>query len=250
MIPGLGRVIRRSVGILGYSIIPLPERNKMIEKEFGQVYQKCRNYTMTSVERMYALYTSVGYIVDNDIPGDLVECGVWRGGSIMVMAYALLKKGDVSRRLYLYDTFTGMPRPSGTDLALPDSSRVLETWSTRQRKDHNEWAFSSLSEVKKNVFSTGYPPGQIEFVKGKVEDTIPNTVPERISLLRLDTDWYESTKHELKHLFPLMQKKGVVIIDDYGSWGGSKAAVDDFLMDNRNPLFLAPLDLEARIAVV
>ena len=228
----------------------MPERNKMIEKDFVQIYRKCKNYTMTSIERMYALYTSVGYIVDNNIPGDLVECGVWRGGSIMVMAYALLAKGDTSRKLYLYDTFTGMPRPAGTDLELPGGSKVLETWNDKRQEDYNEWAFSSLSEVKKNVFSTGYPPGRIEFVKGKVEDTIPNVIPEKISLLRLDTDWYESTKHELKHLFPLLQQRGVIIIDDYGSWGGSKAAVDEFLMSKCNPLFLAPLDLEARIAVV
>lgn len=92
---------------------------------------------------------------------------------------------------------------------------------------------------------------KIKFIilKGKVEDTIPNVLPDTISLLRLDTDWYESTKHELTYLYPKLTKKGILLIDDYGYWQGSKKAVDEYIEEEKLSIFLNRIDLSGRLAV-
>jgi O-methyltransferase len=108
------------------------------------------------------------------------------------------------------------------------------------------WCIASLDDVRANLLSTGYPANQIHFVPGKVEQTIPKTLPERLALLRLDTDWYESTKHELEHLYPRLSNDGVLIIDDYGHWRGAREAVDEFFLRSRHPL-LHRLDYTGRL---
>ena len=102
---------------------------------------------------------------------------------------------------------------------------------------------------KKILYGTGYPSERIHFVPGKVEDTIPASAPESIALLRLDTDWYESTKHELVHLFPRLATSGVLIIDDYGHWRGSRLACDEYFEQNRVPILLNRIDFTGRIAL-
>lgn len=200
--------------------------------EFQRIHDACKKYTMTSRERMYALYQAVRYVIKYDIPGDFVECGVWRGGSAMLIALTLLSMKATDRKIYLYDTFEGMSEPTKEDVPTSDrSADVFSEWKRKQQKYFNAWAFSPLSNVNDNMFGTGYPKDKIVFIKGKVEDTIPGTIPQNIALLRLDTDWYESTKHELDHLFARLSKKGILIIDDYGHWAGAKKAVDEFFAD-------------------
>ena len=111
------------------------------------------------------------------------------------------------------------------------------------------WAYGSLDEVRRNLGSTGYPDQYISFIEGKVEDTIPTNVPDRISLLRLDTDWYESTRHELQHLYPRLSPGGVLIIDDYGQWAGARKAVDEYVEDKKLKILLHRIDYTGRIAV-
>jgi len=108
---------------------------------------------------------------------------------------------------------------------------------------------TGLEEVQANLFSTGYPQGKINCVVGKVEDTIPGTMPAKIALLRLDTDWYASTRHELEHLFPLLQNNGVVIIDDYGHWLGARQAVDEYIAEQGLRILLNRIDYTGRIAI-
>jgi hypothetical protein len=108
---------------------------------------------------------------------------------------------------------------------------------------------ADLADVKRNMALTGIESDQMIFVKGKVEDTIPNTIPEQIALLRLDTDWYESTKHELIHLYPKLIKKGILIIDDYGHWKGCKEAVDEYFAQHKIHLMLNRIDYTGRLAV-
>jgi hypothetical protein len=103
--------------------------------------------------------------------------------------------------------------------------------------------------VQRAVRSTGYDPGKIHLIKGKVEDTVPGAAPTKIALLRLDTDWYESTRHELEHLFPRLSPGGVIIIDDYGHWQGARRATDEFLAQHNIPLLLNRIDYTARIGV-
>ncbi len=219
------------------------------EPEFVEIFEKCRKFSMTSWERMYALYKSVRYIVESGVEGDFVECGVWRGGSVMMIAYALLCANGSNRNLYLYDTYEGMSRPTDADV---DSSTHLPAeprWKTESQAQGSSWAFASLSEVQQNVYSTGYPKERLIFVKGPAEETIPGTRPEKIALLRLDTDWYASTKHELVQLYPRLTTGGVLIIDDYGQWLGAKKAVDEYFASLASPILLTRIDYTGRLGV-
>ena len=217
--------------------------------EFVDIYERTRAYTMTSVERMYALYQGVRHVVAHEVPGDLVECGVWKGGSAMLMALTLKGLGVTDRTIRLYDTFAGMTRPSEVDVRARDGSDTLSRWEFFRREDHNAWAYASIDEVRANMAATGYPQENIAFIEGEVERTLPAAAPARIALLRLDTDWYESTYHELVHLFPRLTPGGVLILDDYGSFEGAKKAVDQYLAENGLALFLHRIDSTGRMAL-
>lgn len=210
-----------------------------------------RPFTMTSPERINALIDAVRYLTTNRIEGAIVECGVWRGGSMMAVALALREIGDQTRELYLYDTYAGMPPPEEVDCAI-DGLRAKERFQQAQTSaDPAHWSrcYSSLDEVRQNVYGTGYPPDRIHFVPGKVEETIPGNVPADIALLRLDTDWYESTRHEMVHLYPRLRPGGVLIIDDYGHWQGARKAIDEFIAERKLKLLLNRVDYTGRIAV-
>jgi O-methyltransferase len=202
-----------------------------------------RPFTLTGVERMAALIGAVNFISENKIPGDIVECGVWRGGSMVVIARTLLQRGDVGRTLYLYDTFAGMPPPTDRDRSFDGQSAQAQLDATPAGE--GIWARAGFEDASANVLATGYPAERIRFIKGKVEDTIPQTLPGHLALLRLDTDWYESTRHELIHLFPLLDRQGLMIIDDYGHFQGAKQAVDEYFQGR--PVYLHRIDYTARL---
>lgn len=204
-------------------------------------------FTMTSPERIAALVEAVRYVSRHAIAGDVVECGVWRGGSMMAVARTLLELDDV-RRLHLFDTFAGMPPPGDLDR---DRSGVpaAALLAASDPETGPVWARSPLDDVRRNLASTGYPDQRIRFVVGRVEETLPDEAPESIAILRLDTDWYESTRHELVHLFPRLSVGGVLIIDDYGHWAGARKAVDEYLAETGVRLLLNRIDETGRIAV-
>jgi O-methyltransferase len=207
-------------------------------------------FTMTSLERRYHLLQSVRHVVKYQIPGSIVECGVWRGGSMMLVAKTLIECGDTSRDLYLYDTFEGMPPPTKVDqdcFARPAAAR-LRAEETAKAESY-VWAISGLAEVQRNMASVGYPEEKLHFISGKVESTILACIPERIAILRLDTDWYESTVHELTHLYPRLASGGALIIDDYGYWQGARKAVDEFLAATPDKIFLHRIDNSCRAFV-
>ena len=211
------------------------------------VCRSVKPFTMTSPERIYCLCRSVEYVVDHAIPGDIVECGVWKGGSMMAVAHTLLKKG-ARRKLYLFDTYEGMPEPTDVDISFT-GQLASAALATEDRATSWVWAVSPLDEVRRNVLGTGYDREHVVFVQGKVEHTVPERAPQRIALLRLDTDWYESTYHELVHLYPRLSPGGVLIIDDYGHWRGARRAVDRFLAEHRPALLLHRIDYTGRIGV-
>jgi O-methyltransferase len=200
------------------------------------------------VEAPWALYQSIEYIVRNDIPGDIVECGVWSGGSMLLAAHALMHFGDTARRIYLYDTFAGMPMPDPVDVGW-NGTPALPTWQHYEQNGRH-WCFGGTEEyVRKVVYSSGYPQDKFVFVPGRVEDTLPRTRPETISLLRLDTDFYSSTYHELVHLYPHLSAGGILIVDDYGAFQGAKIATDQFVRENQLKLFLSRINVAVRLAV-
>ena len=234
----------------GYGIIPPDQYMIDMEDDFREIWSEVREFTMTSAERGYALYKAVRYIVENGIEGDLVECGVWKGGSCMLMARTLLLLGVTDRRIFLYDTFSGMTEPGGNDYIAWNGKPVLEKWEEDRRgeKDNfGSWAVG-LESVRNNVLETGFPEEQLVFVPGPVENTLAETVPRAVSLLRLDTDWYESTKAELEILYPVLSENGVLVIDDYGHFTGARKAVDEYFGSGGAP-YLGRIDYTGRIAI-
>lgn len=215
-----------------------------LSAEERKIVAAVKPFTMTGIERIVCLINAVTYISDNQISGDIVECGVWRGGSIMAAALMLLARGDTTRNLYLYDTFEGMSAPTQFDKSFDGVAA-----QTQMHQEAGKWCYASIEDVRENVLSTGYPKKKIYFVKGKVEDTIPQTIPAHLALLRLDTDWYESTKHELVHLYPRLAPEGVLIIDDYGHWQGARKAVDEYFAEQNRKIYLHRIDYTGRIAV-
>jgi O-methyltransferase len=166
---------------------------------------------------------------------------------VMAAALTLLRLGISDRDIYLYDTFAGMPPPSDADTTR-SGERAADLLAQGDESSHI-WAIASLDDVRAAVLSVGYPEERIHFVEGLVEATLPETAPAEISLLRLDTDWYRSTKHELEHLYPRIAPGGVLILDDYGHWQGARRAVDEYLADNGLALLMNRIDGTARIAV-
>jgi len=209
--------------------------------EEAEIIRRVAPYTMTSPERVFALIQAVRHIVKNNLPGDVVECGVWKGGSIMATALTLLRLNCQEKTLFLFDTFEGMPAPGERDVTYYGQAAKEILDQVR--------CYAPQAEVEEAVYGTGYDRARIRFIKGRVEETIPDQAPEQISLLRLDTDWYESTRHELAHLFPRLIQGGVIIIDDYGHWQGSRQATDEYLAQNRIPLLLHRIDYTGRIGV-
>jgi len=250
MINKLKKIINKSVNSFGYQLMQLGvyDHDIVEDEDFNRINDKCKDCTMTSKESMYALYKAVAYVIKNQIPGDFIECGVWKGGSMMLVAHVLLELNASDRKLYLYDTYEGLPEPTENDFSLTGKKdAAIHNWKKEQKIGHNEWCFASFDEVKMNLGLTKYPEENMFFIKGKVEETIPVSMPSNIALLRLDTDWYESTKHELIHLFPLLSVSGVLIIDDYGQWAGSKKAVDEYFPQNE--ILLNRVDHTVRVGI-
>lgn len=214
-----------------------------------QIWEAVRPHTMTSPERAIALMRAVQHILRYDIPGDIVECGVWRGGSMMAVARTLLKALDTSRHLHLFDTYEGMTPPTEADYVAGEGTTAAELMAAEAPEQSLVWAIASLEDVTHNMESTGYPSSRIHYIKGPVETTIPDHAPDAIALLRLDTDWYESTRHEMMHLFPRLVSGGILILDDYGHWAGARQAVDEYLDEHKIPLLLCRTDYTGRIAL-
>jgi O-methyltransferase len=216
-----------------------------------QIINAVRPYTMTSAARVWALVNAIQYISGNRIEGDICECGVWRGGSSMAAALKLKSLGDI-RKLWLYDTFAGMSEPTAHDKVTQKAASAYGEWRKHQRGTTlNEWCFAPLDDVRRNMQSTGYPIDLVSCVVGKVEHTlnVPANIPDRIALLRLDTDWYESTKVELEALYDKVSPGGVVIIDDYGHWDGTRRAVEEFFASRPRKMLLDRIDHAGRLGV-
>jgi O-methyltransferase len=239
------RPLRGLIRKFGFDIVFAPQYGfpPDFEQRDIDLVRSIQPHTMTAPEKIFALLDAIRYISLNNIEGDIVECGVWKGGSMMAAAKSLLALNDTRRKLYLFDTFAGMPEPSQKDV---DYSGTLA--AKRLEKEAGVQAFAPLHEVQQLMKSTGYPCDRVNFVKGKVEETIPASAPDRIALLRLDTDWYESTRHELIHLFPRLSAGGVLIIDDYGCWTGCKSATEEYFSQNSIRIFLSRAEF-GRIAV-
>ena len=219
-------ILGKCISPFGYDIVPrrpVQEFPVDFSPDEQAVWRYCRKFTLTAPGSLIALTRAVEYVCLAGVPGDIVECGVWAGGSMAGVAMTL-KRLEESRGLWLYDTFDVFRRPH-SDL---DVNWKGETAEERKAAEGENWGGKPIDAVRKTLADTGYPESRMKFVKGYVEDTIPVTKPDRIALLRVDTDFYDSTKIELEHLYPRLSPGGILIIDDYGCWQGARKAADEY----------------------
>jgi O-methyltransferase len=241
------KLVRRLAARRGYEVAKLNQMPPDYDPATIALFQRVKPFTLTSHERVAALRQAVTYVVKASIPGAIVECGVWRGGSMLAIALTLVELGATDRDLYLFDTFETMPPPGIHD---------VDVWGTHASEffdaalAHPEYSYLPKEEIRDLLMAAGYPDDRLHFVKGMVEDTIPHGAPLEISLCRLDTDWYESTAHEMEHLYPRIAPGGVLLIDDYGHFMGSKRAVDEYIEKENLVLLLNRIDFTGRLILV
>jgi hypothetical protein len=184
-------------------------------EDFSLLYRQIRPYTMCGNARLRQLYLAVHYVYAHNVIGDVVECGTARGGSACLMGLTL-KQLHARRLLWVFDTFEGIPAPTKDD---PDFEIAkLYTGSFR----------GSLDEVNR-LFQSHDISGQCRLIKGRFQETLPGCNIQKIALLHIDGDWYESVKTCLDHLYDRVSPGGIIQIDDYGHWKGARKAVDEFL---------------------
>ena len=225
------RISRRVLNYFGFSITlstslaQYPELTKSELSILRNVH--AASITFTSFESLATLAICCKYISKNEIEGDFVEAGVWRGGSSVVAK--LMLQGN--RKYYLFDTFAGMTEPSVDDARLGSGSSqdVMQKWVESSQDNVSSWDFASLDEVKGNFKKFDALDDSVIFVVGDVRKTLhsPN-LPASVSLLRLDTDFYDSTLVELEVMWPKLVPGGILILDDYGHWDGARKAVDHY----------------------
>jgi hypothetical protein len=248
--------VRSAAKLMGYEITRSSRKlSSALPVEFGDKekalfgFVKNNELSMTSNERMFATMMACKYAVTERVDGDFVECGVWRGGNT-ILAAGVFKEHNADRGVYLFDTFEGMTEPTEADRTA--SGKVSAKEKFEQKQDNEDgWCYSSLDEVKNNFAKAGLLSDKVKFVKGDVLKTLADesNLPSKISVLRLDTDWYESTKKELEVLYPRLSVGGVLMIDDYGHWAGAKKAVDEYFEAHGNRPFLQYIDRTGRIGI-
>jgi len=241
------------------------DRNNQLKSQFPDFAEQTirliefvEPFTMTSPERISAMIDAVEYVTTNSVRGDVVECGVWRGGSMMAAACSLIERNSIERSLFLFDTFEGMSDASEEDRDFCNVAAATQLEDQAKTDPDSIWCYASIEDVRMNMSQTQYPAERIRFIKGKVEETLPNQgsegcdqydVPREIAILRLDTDWYESTRVGLEELYPRLVDGGVLIIDDYGHWKGCRKAVDEYFAEQEIGIFLHRIDYTGRIAI-
>lgn len=207
-------------------------RDTVSRGEFARLYRLVRPYTMSSNARLRGLYSSVRHVVMTNTPGDVVECGTARGGSAALMGLTL-NRLDSRRTLWVFDTFEGLPPPTLDD---PDfETAKLYIGKCRGELDEVEALFQRLGILSSS-----------RLVKGLFQKTLPACTVEKIAVLHIDGDWYESVRVCLDHLYDRVSPGGIIQIDDYGHWEGARKAVDEFLRQRAIDVPLRRLDYTGR----
>lgn len=256
-------LIQKLCHVFGYEIsrfVPKTKRVVEIDTIIPEISESEKEmiatslqYSMTNPERMWAIVQAMKYLVGKKIEGDVVECGVWKGGNILLFTL-LLEFFNVKKPVWAYDTYEGMSLPTDNDVDFRGKhSKELLVSAPRIAEEgtHNIWCYSTLDEVMENVQRHAQSSDAIHFIKGKVEETLMDekNLPEKISLLRIDTDWYESTKKCLEVLYPRLVSGGVLILDDYGHWKGSRKAFDEYFAERGETPFLHRVDYTCRLMI-
>jgi hypothetical protein len=251
------KLIKKIIKIFGYEIISNNDWLRKNENYIAEISKKestilnnIKDYTMTSIPSQWSLIQSINHVIRNNVEGSFVECGIFRGGNIILMS-KLLEEHGIEKNIFAYDTFEGMPLPGIDDLDLRGNSSIDKFLELKNsEKEGSQWCYCNIQDVKNNIkkFNINYLKN-INFIKGKVEKTLLDikNLPKKISLLRLDTDFYSSTKIELNILFPLLEKNGILIVDDYGHFMGAKKAVDEYFYEKK--LWFHRVDYSTRLLI-
>ena len=224
---------------------------EMSPQDLG-IWERVKPMTMTSAERIWSCIQAARYVSKRGMDGAFVECGVWRGGSSMAAALTFLANDASHRDMWLFDTYEGMNRPDDRDRKNGETELAAIKWEeTKTGTESSDWCMADLADVRANMESTGYPMDKVRFIKGPVEETLADAanVPDRIAMLRLDTDWYESTRVELDTLFDKVIPGGIVILDDYGEWAGAKQATDEYFDRTGQTYLLNRIDRTGRLLI-
>jgi hypothetical protein len=250
--------IRYIAGMLGYEIKKKPEHPFDLENEADEAIRKVRHYTMLPRERLLYLYNQVVFCEKNNIPGSFVECGVWKGGAVALMALANMRFGGEPRHIHLFDSFQEICEPD----AFVDGARAIrevKKWTNDGGTDGKliqvKGIYDALGgpgtlEGNRELLekSIGYPPEFLHYHKGWFQDTLSTDADliGSIAILRLDSDWYASTKVCLEYLYDLVVLGGFVIVDDYGAYDGCRRAIDEFIGSRGISAYLSHADAECR----
>lgn len=246
----LKRTIKTVLGHYGYKIARVNAAPSYTDLRQPQAYMGEEFMTILGQWRkimgvnsfspcFYTTYRASKFLIANEVPGAFVESGVFKGAQCVLVALTLRYLGADDRSIYLYDTFFGMPEPGKNDFMLHKRHRAIDMWRRVRNGHGSHWNRGTLDEVRRNMLATGYDEARLVFVPGKVQDTLPKTKPQKIAFLRLDTDFYDSTRAEMEWLYPCLSPGGVLIVDGYGRWSGQKKAVDEYFNAERvEPLML------------
>lgn len=267
------RGIRKFFNAVGFDLVrrrPPREANLNIDEQLGYELEgeatECihivKNNTMLSKRRLVTLYQQVAYCEVYEIPGSFVECGVWKGGAMGVMALGNLRQGKQRRHLHLFDAFQEICEP---DAAVDGERALREVREFTGRDGHDKGTLQALSGIYDSFGgpgtleenqrllegTIGYPKEFVHYHVGWFQNTIPADHHDigSIAILRLDGDWYASTKICLEFLFDKVIKGGIVIIDDYGTYEGCRRAVDEFIKLKQIQAYLVPIDHDCRFFV-
>ena len=204
--------------------------------------------TMVSLERLIATANSAIYVCKNNLPGAFVECGVWRGGNA-ILATKIFEFYGKENNVYLYDTFDGMVPPTTEDFS-PIIGSAEEIFAAKEA-DGEKWCFATVDDVVQNFDQFTAPLSNVVIIKGDVLETLSLSVnvPNQIAILRLDTDWYESTRYEMQILFPRVISQGIIMFDDYGFWGGHQKAINEYFVDKGLNPHMSYVDESCRLIV-
>jgi O-methyltransferase len=254
-------LLKNLIAGLGYELRKKEDRSRLgyeLEDEAAAAILKVQAYTMLPPERLITLYQQVVHCERTGLPGAFVECGVWKGGSVALMALAALSQGVARRDLHLFDAFTDICEPDQT-VDGARAVREVKAWSKdggvegRLKPIAGFYDFAggpgSLEgnrELLEKI--VGYDPKLLHYHVGWFQDTLPKDAAGvgPIALLRLDGDWYASTKVCLEHLYDQVVPGGFVIVDDYGAYEGCRKAVDEFRAARNITAYLHHIDAEAR----
>ncbi len=234
MINLIKNIINKLITSTGYSLINSNQKIVELNNNDKKLLDLIQNYSMTTQIRIFTLLQSLRHLKNKKIDGDYVECGVWKGGNIILFKKFIEDEDENSKKkIFAFDTYEGMTEPDKNDYDLSSNITANILLKADKAKKTNTWGICDLESVKKNIQTCVNSTENIKFIKGPVESTLNDTsnLPNKISLLRLDTDWYSSTKKELDVLYDRVTPGGIVIIDDYGHWGGAKKAVDEFFLN-------------------